>query len=72
MRHAKDFPDRGNLPHHNEIAVDGPVAGGDHPPEAHKLYQSRQIYQDQFELRFDAAKRHVTQLYEEWKSGEQA
>ena len=67
MRHAKDFPDRGSLPHHNEIAVDAPLGKDNQVPDAHKLYQTPQAYQDQFNLRFDAAKRHVAQEYERWK-----
>lgn len=67
MRHAKDFPDRGSLPHHNEIAVDAPLGKDSKLPDAHKLYQTAKAYQEQFNLRFDAAKRHVTQEYENWK-----
>lgn len=45
------------------------VAGeGKQLPEGHKLYQTPQAYQEQFDLRFDAAKRHVAQVYEKWKS----
>jgi hypothetical protein len=68
MRHAEDFPDRGSLPHHNEIAVDAPLGKDNKLPESHKLYQAPQAYQDQFNLRFDAAKRHVAQEYERWKA----
>ena len=68
MRHAEDFPDRGSLPHHNEIAVDAPLGKNKQPPQSHKLYQTRPTYQEQFDLRLDAAKRHVVQLYEKWKS----
>ena len=67
MRHAKDFPDRGSLPHHNEIAVDAPLGKDNKLPDAHKLYQTPKAYQEQFNLRFDAAKRHVAQTYEKWK-----
>jgi hypothetical protein len=67
MRHAKDFPDRGSLPHHNEIAVDAPLGKDNKLPDAHMLYQTPKGYQEQFNLRFDAAKRHVTQEYEQWK-----
>jgi hypothetical protein len=68
MRHAEDFPDRGSLPHHNEIAVDADLGKDNKLPDAHKLYQTPQAYQEQFELRFDAAKRHVVQEYEGWKA----
>lgn len=67
MRHAEDFPDRGSLPHHNEIAVDAPLGKNNEVPDAHKLYQTPKGYQEQFNLRFDAARRHVTQEYEKWK-----
>jgi len=68
MRHAKDFPPRGGLPHHNEIAVDGPLTNGAVPAD-HTLYASAIEYERQFELRLDAAKRHITQLYTDWKRG---
>jgi hypothetical protein len=67
MRNAPDFPDRGSLPHHDEIAVDARIKEDEPLPEKHKLYQDRNEFQSQFELRFDAAKRHITKLYEEWK-----
>lgn len=67
MRNAKDFPDRGSLPHHNEIAVDGPLGANKQLPESHKLYQTSQAYQEQFNIRLDAAKRHVAQVYDQWK-----
>ena len=68
MRNAKDFPGRGSLPHHNEMAVDAPLGEDEQLPEGHKLYQTPQAYQEQFDLRLDAAKRHVAQVYGKWKS----
>ena len=68
MRNAKDFPDRGSLPHHNEMAVDAPLNKDKRLPEGHKLYETAEAYQGQFEIRLDAAKRHVAQVYEKWKS----
>lgn len=67
LRQAPDFPDRGSFPHHNEMAVDGPLREDEPLPEGHKLYPTPEAYQEQFDLRFDAAKRHVTQEYESWK-----
>ena len=68
MRNAKDFPCRGSLPHHNEIAVDAPLGEDKRLPEGHELYQTPQAYQKQFDIRLDAAQRHVARAYDEWKS----
>jgi len=68
MRNAKDFPARGSLPHHNEIAVDAPLGEDKRLPEGHELYQTPQAYQKQFDIRLDAAQRHVARAYDEWKS----
>ena len=59
---AKDFAQRGALPHHNEIAVDD-----DKPGTAHRLY-SKDEYKKQYEMRRDAAVRHIRQAFtENWK-----
>ncbi len=62
-----DFPDRGSLPHHNEIAVDEKNMSGDH-----KLYSSnvinrtdRMSYNNQFKWRRNSAIKHVRKIFEE-------
>jgi hypothetical protein len=37
-------------------------------PDAHKLYPSAQQYKRQFQLRLDAATRHVRQAAQDWVS----
>jgi hypothetical protein len=66
LRSATDFKWRGCLPHHNEIAVDEPLNNGK-VPSGHKLYQAQE-FEKQFNLRKDAAIRHVQKLYITWKS----
>jgi hypothetical protein len=53
MESAPDFYQRGALPHHNEIAVDGGTR-----PKEHKLYESAE-FKKQSKLRIDAATRHI-------------
>lgn len=66
MRNAPRFNERASLPHHNEIAVDGPLEDGWKIPDKHKLYLLPKDYTTQFNLRFDAAKRHIAQVYAVW------
>jgi hypothetical protein len=59
----KDFPGRGLLPHHNEIAVDEDTRG-----KAHILYSDNKIYAEQYRLRYDAAVRHIRDAFvKHWK-----
>lgn len=59
----KDFPGRGLLPHHNEIAVDEDTRG-----KAHILYTGNKAYSEQYQLRFDAAVRHIRDAFvKHWK-----
>ena len=51
---------QGALPHHNEIAVDEETRS-----KEHKLYASG-VYEDNFKLRTNAAKRHITKLFNSW------
>lgn len=62
-----DFPDRGSLPHHNEIAVDEKDMGS-----AHKLYSNKNkgrtdkmSYENQFKWRRNSAIRHIRKIFEE-------
>lgn len=57
LRKGSDFPTRGLLPHHNEIAVDE-----DKPRKQHFLYDSR-TYAEQYKLRYDAAARHIGEAF---------
>jgi len=54
---APSFKWRGGLPHHNEIAVDGPTA-----EKGHKLYAAPR-YARQYAMRYDAAVRHIRQEF---------
>jgi Transglutaminase-like superfamily len=64
-----DFPDRGSLPHHNEIAVDEKDIS-----DKHKLYKNtssgrsdRMSYENQFRWRRNSAIRHVRKIFvENW------
>jgi hypothetical protein len=62
-----DFPDRGSLPHHNEIAVDESTMSSEH-----KLYSNktkgrtdRMSFKNQFKWRKNSAIRHVRKIFEE-------
>jgi hypothetical protein len=60
---AKDFPSRGLLPHHNEIAVDEDTRG-----KKHVLYADNKVYTEQYRLRYDAAARHIREAFKKyWK-----
>ncbi|MBI2391742.1 MAG: hypothetical protein HYV09_19285 [Deltaproteobacteria bacterium] len=64
-----DFFKRGALPHHNEIAVDGSAR-----EDKHRLYRdvpgAEEEYARQYRRRFDAAVRHVRQVFDaNWKKG---
>lgn len=64
LRRRPDFAPRGSLPHHNEIAVDDRKRNA-----KHVLYTTAAAYQRQFGLRYDAAKRHIAQVFKErWKA----
>jgi hypothetical protein len=61
LAQAPDFPVRGSLPHHDEIAVDDQAMG-----KRHKLYHAssagpvdRQAYANQFRWRVNTAVQHV-------------
>ena len=51
------------LPDHDAVAVDSSTC-----PDSHKLYPSAQQYKRQFQLRLDAATRHVRQEAQAWAS----
>ncbi len=57
LRNRSDFPIRGLLPHHNEIAVDE-----DKPRKQHVLYDA-QTYTMQYDLRYHAAVRHIREAF---------
>ena len=60
---ARDFPSRGLLPHHNEIAVDEDTRG-----KEHVLYADNKVYAEQYRLRYDAAARHIGEAFKKhWK-----
>ena len=60
----KNFANRGLLPHHNEIAVDE-----DQRNKEHILYADKNTYLKQYELRYDAAARHIREVFQKhWKS----
>jgi hypothetical protein len=65
------FKVRGWVPHHNEIAVDS-----DHMEDSHKLYKetkgnynrtNRDLYQNQYNWRVNAAIRHIREAYAQYK-----
>jgi len=59
----KSFTNRGLLPHHNEIAVDE-----DKRDKEHILYADKNTYLKQYELRYDAAARHIREAFQKhWK-----
>ncbi len=51
-------PERGALPHHDEIAVDSADRS-----DAHRLFRDVATYRQQFEWRVDSAVRHVREAY---------
>ena len=55
---------QGALPHHNEIAVDGPVFD----PKKHKLYRDESEYKTSYELRKRSAIQHISRKFEAWKN----
>jgi hypothetical protein len=62
LKHRPDFAPRGSLPHHNEIAVDDKTRDA-----SHVLYDDA-AYAGQFRLRYDAARRHIAQVFKDrWK-----
>lgn len=67
MQSAKDFKHRGSLPHHNEIAVDGPEPGNDHVLYRDKSDDKRMVFGNQFILRRNAAILHIRKaFYDNW------
>ena len=54
---APSFKWRGSLPHHNEIAVDGPSM-----EKGHKLYAAPR-YARQYKMRYEAAVKHIRQEF---------
>jgi len=67
MQSAKGFYRRGSLPHHNEIAVDGPEPGSDHVLYLNKSNDRRMVFAKQFIWRRNAAILHVRKaFYDNW------
>jgi hypothetical protein len=63
----KDFYRRGSLPHHNEIAVDGPDKSGDHVLYQQNADDQRMIFANQFIWRRNAAILHIRKVfYDNW------
>jgi hypothetical protein len=60
----KETTMQGALPHHNEIAVDGPVFDF----KKHKLFKTEPDYTANYELRKNAAIHHISKKFDEWKS----
>ena len=61
LRGRPDYAKRAGLPHHNEIAVDGP----EREPK-HKLYQTDKVYTAAFQERHEAARSHIARAYQDW------
>jgi hypothetical protein len=67
LQSVKDFYLRGSLPHHNEIAVDGPAPGSDHVLYHDKSPENRMVFANQFIWRRNAAILHVRKaFYDNW------
>lgn len=66
LKTSNDFSWRGSLPHHNEIAVDEPL-NSLKVPGKYKLYNDILTHQEQFNLRKDAAIRHIMTFNNDWK-----
>lgn len=67
MQSAKDFYRRGSLPHHNEIAVDGPELDGEHVLYRNKDADRRMVFANQFIWRRNSAILHVRKaFYDNW------
>ena len=62
LEDADDYNTRGALPHHNEIAVDESDFGAAQK-EGHKLYKTKEEFQDQFDLRKSLAVKHVRSAF---------
>lgn len=60
----KETTMQGALPHHNEIAVDGPIFDS----KKHKLFKTEPDYIANYELRKNAAIQHISKNFDEWKS----
>jgi hypothetical protein len=60
LLNAPDFKNRKALPHHNEIAVDSAS------DKSNKLYTKESDFKYQFELRKDAAVRHIRMAFEKY------
>jgi hypothetical protein len=60
----KETQMQGALPHHNEIAVDGPIFDS----KKHKLFKTEADYIANYELRKNAAIQHISKKFDEWKS----
>jgi len=60
LQNASDFKDRKALPHHNEIAVDSANE------KSNGLYEKESDFSYQFELRKDAAIRHIRLAFEKY------
>ncbi|WP_243288768.1 transglutaminase domain-containing protein [Geothrix terrae] len=60
LRDRPDYPDRGALPHHDEIAVDNST-----PKKSHVLYPP-DVYKVQFNARVAAATAHLGRIASDW------
>jgi hypothetical protein len=70
LQGAKDFPVRGSLPHHDQIAVDGPEPGGDHALYQEESPDARTLFSNQFIWRRNAAILHIRKaFYDNWTCG---
>jgi len=67
MQKAPGFSSRGSLPHHNEIAVDGPEPTGEHVLYKNKDTDQKMVFSNQFIWRRNTAILHVRKaFYENW------
>jgi len=70
MRRKPEFHLKGGLPHHDEVAIDGPLDKDGAIPKKHRLYGDPAKYQRQFELRRSAAVRHIRSIFGSLKPDE--
>lgn len=61
LRSRRDYAVRTGLPHHEELAVDGPTRG-----DAHRVYPDQASYARAFAERRAAATMHVRAAYQAW------
>jgi hypothetical protein len=63
LRTRADYPARGGLPHHDEIAVDEPS-----PKSSHALYKNSGTYFTQFKARVAVTTEHLRQVGAKWST----